>query len=103
MNDDRRGSVLRIQAAMQTTGGAMKIIARLRQMLFGCVAVLRDQRRRRFGLADFDRVMMRGDDKQRVQHQPKQQLRYDSQSRRIRAKDCAVIFQWRSQVSENSI
>lgn len=80
--NQRRG-VLRIQTTMQAAGSTVKIVARLRQMFFGRVTVLRNHRRRSFRLNDFDWVMMGGDDKQRVHHQPKQQLRYDSQPRRV--------------------
>jgi hypothetical protein len=74
----------------------MKIVARLWQVLFGCVTVLRDRRRRRSRINDVDWMMMRGDDKQRVYHQTKQHSGYHWQPGMIWSQDFAVTFQRRS-------
>jgi hypothetical protein len=68
---DRR-RVLRPQAALQITGGAMKIVIRLREVLLGRVTVLRDCRRSRRRAMQRNRMMMRGYYKQHMQNQAKQ-------------------------------
>ena len=65
-------NTLRRQTALQITIGALKIVAGLREMLFGSVTVLRDRRRRSSGIKNLNRMMMCGDNIERVQDQAKQ-------------------------------